>query len=130
MPLDTNRTLEQLEGRQLGDPEFGSALVEKAHRLYRQPLSAFTIEDLRLMISQELGLEFLVPLAIDILEKDPLAGGDYYPGDLLFAVLRIRKDFWKLHRDLYWRICELTADLPPILFALKESIEEFQAQSS
>ena len=129
MLLDRNRTLEQLEGRELGEPEFGSSLVERAHELYKQPLSAFTVEDLRLMIGQEIGLKFLVPMAIEVLERDPLAEGDYYSGDLLSAVLKVSKDFWTEHQELYWRVYELASDLLSSLAELKEPIEKFQAQT-
>ena len=44
-------------------------------------------EDLRIMIGQRLGLSYLVPKAIDILEHDPLVEGDYYPGDLLVSLV-------------------------------------------
>src|ERR1051325_10945584 len=106
MSFDRNSTLDQLEGRGLGEPEFGSSLMEKAHKLFKQPLSAFTVEDLRLMIGQGLGLPFLVPLAIEVLERDPLASGDYHAGDLLLAVLRVSTNFWKEHQDLCWRVHE------------------------
>jgi hypothetical protein len=39
------------------------------------------------MIGQKIGLPYLVPLAINALEQDPLAQGDYYPGDLLANVI-------------------------------------------
>jgi CDI immunity proteins len=126
--FDRKSTLAQLEDRDFGEPEFGSSLVETAHKLYRQPLSEFTVEDLRLMIGQGIGLPFLVPLGIEVLERDALAGGDYHPGDLLLAVLRISKDFWKEHQELYWRVYELVADLPGILRDLIQAIDRFQAE--
>jgi hypothetical protein len=51
-------------------------------------LDDFTVEDLRIMIGQKIGLLHLLPLAIKILKHDPLAEGDYYPGDLLTSVIR------------------------------------------
>jgi hypothetical protein len=126
MSVDRNSNLEQLEGTKLGEPEFGSSLVPRAHELYRKPLFEFTIEDLRLMIGQGLGLPFLIPLALEVLETEPLAEGDYHPGDLLLAVLRVRRDFWKEHQDLCWQLKELTANLPAIFAELKTSVEDFQ----
>ena len=128
MSFDRNKSLEELEGIKLESPDFGSSLVQRAHQLYRQPLVAFTVEDLRLMIGQDIGLEFLVPLAIEVLEDNPLAGGDYHFGDLLLAVLRVKKDFWSVHQDLRRRVYELTAGLAGILDELKQSVDKFQAQ--
>lgn len=127
-PIDTNLTLEQLEGRKPSKAEFESALVTRCYELYHRPLAEFTVEDLRLMIGQEFGLPFLIPLAIEKLESDPFVSGDYYPGDLLVAVLRVSNDFWNEHEDLCWRVQGLTASLPETLAELKDSIEKFQAR--
>jgi hypothetical protein len=108
MSFDINSSLEELEGIELGEPEFGSSLVLRAHHLYKQPLASFSVEDLRLMIGQGIGLPFLVPLALERLEKDPQVSGDYYPGDLRAAVLSVAREFWKEHPDLYQRVNELT----------------------
>nr|WP_095876306.1 contact-dependent growth inhibition system immunity protein [Streptomyces sp. TLI_235] len=43
---------------------------------------------LRLLIGQGVGLPHLVPLALDLLERDPAAEGGLFPGDLLDAVAR------------------------------------------
>jgi hypothetical protein len=127
--FNRDKTLEELEGLSFAESEFASSLIEKAQRLYGQPLSVFTVEDLRLMIGQGLGLRFLIPLAVEELERNPLVGGDYHPGDLLLAVLRVRNDFWKEHQELYWRVSELASDLPASLEEIKACIEGFQAQS-
>jgi hypothetical protein len=82
------RTLEQLEGQTWPEPDFNSQLVETCHRLRTKPLDDFTVEDLRIMIGQKIGLLHLLPLAIKILKDDPLAEGDCYPGDLLTSVIR------------------------------------------
>lgn len=90
----TAKTLEQLDGEVLGSPEYDSALVLNVHRLRRVPLNEFTVEDLRLMIGQDLSLEYLMPLALEHLKKNPFVAGDHYPGDLLKNVLGVRRDFW------------------------------------
>ncbi|QDT40039.1 hypothetical protein Pan241w_00920 [Gimesia alba] len=51
------------------------------------------------MIGQQISLSFLVPLALEKLDEDPLAEGHCYPGDLLNAVLGIPETFWNLHTD-------------------------------
>ena len=91
----SDKTLEQLEGEFFAPPEYKSSLVLNVHRLRRIPLNEFTVEDLRLMIGQELSLEYLVPLAIENLKEDPFVAGDYYRGDLLKNVLGVRSGFWE-----------------------------------
>ena len=98
---DRSKSLQQLERKDWGEPEFQSHLVRTIHRLRRKPLDEFTTEDLRIMIGQGVGLEFLMPLAIDVLQRDPLASGDFYPGDLLAAVTKAEHEFWRRHE--HWR---------------------------
>ncbi|HOQ52044.1 MAG TPA: contact-dependent growth inhibition system immunity protein [Micropruina sp.] len=80
-------TLQQLDGEDWGDPPPDATyLIRTCHRLRRQPLELFDAEDLRIMIGQRLSLPVLIPLALDVLERDPAAGGDMYEGALLDAV--------------------------------------------
>ena len=53
------------------------------------------------MIGQAVGLEFLIPLAIEALQRDALVSGDLYPGDLLAAVSKVQKSFWHRHTDWF-----------------------------
>ena len=103
-----DKTLQELEGNDWGEPTFSSHLVTECHRLRRVPLRDFTIEDLRIMIGQNISLDYLVPLALDQLEANPLAEGDFYEGDfyegdLLWYVNRIPAEFWNTHPGLYLR---------------------------
>ena len=100
MNVDRRKTLQELEREDWGEPTYNSYLVSTVHRLRRRPLEEFTIEDLRIMIGQNIGLDYLLPLAIEKLRDDPLAEGDYYPGDLLKTVLGVDLSFWKTHSDL------------------------------
>jgi hypothetical protein len=49
------------------------------------------------MIGQGLGLPYLVPIALEVLEANPFAKGDYYPGDLLKMVASVPLAFWSDH---------------------------------
>ena len=74
--------------------------MRRCHALRSKPIDEFTVEDLRLMIQQQIGLRYLVPIALQHLREDPLAEGDFYPGDLLAAILRVTGDFWQQKPDL------------------------------
>ncbi len=96
--------MEELDGEVWGEPEFNSYLVTTCHRLRRMPLRDFEEEDLRIMIGQGFSLDYLVPLAIEYLEEDPFARGDFYPGDLLENVLGVDREFWVHRPELHQRM--------------------------
>ena len=48
----------------IGNAAYDSSLVKNCYRLRRVPLKHFRIEDLRLMIGQEIGLKYLLPIAL------------------------------------------------------------------
>jgi hypothetical protein len=47
-----------------------------------------------LLIGQDVGTRHLVPLALSFLEGEPLVEGDYYPGDLLLALIQMPDTYW------------------------------------
>jgi|KBSSwiStaDraftv2_1062776.scaffolds.fasta_scaffold3824566_1 CDI immunity proteins len=47
------------------------------------------------MVAQHQSLLYLVPVALKELSSDPLTEGDFYPGDLLCAVLQVPNTFWQ-----------------------------------
>ncbi len=97
------RTLEQLEGHAWPSPAHDSYLNSTVHRLRKKPIDRFTVEDLRMMIGQGVGLRHLIPRALEVMEWRPLARGDYYPGDLLASV--VGTGAWlEERRDLLHRV--------------------------
>jgi hypothetical protein len=96
-------TLATLEGRDLGEAEYDSYLVTTCHRLWQTPLDEFGAEEYRIMIGQGLGLAHLMPRALALLADHPLAGGDFYPGDLLLSVLRAEQWIWDREPQLLYR---------------------------
>jgi len=91
------KTLLELEGEGGAVSTIDRHLVKAVRRLRELPIRDYRIEDLRLMIGQGIGLRYLVPLALDVLEADPFAKGDYYPGDLLKMVTSVPRGFWSDH---------------------------------
>lgn len=80
----------------------GSYLIKTCNALRKKQLLDFTTEDLRIMIGQGIGLEFLIPLAIETLTENLFAEGDMYEGDLLKTVLNVDTQFWDGHK-IYWQ---------------------------
>ena len=114
MKLENNwrqKTLENLEKTDGGDPSSDyTNLVNNVLKLRKIPLNQFSVENLRLMIGQNVGLRYLVPLSLDILKDDLFAEGDFYPGDLLQNVLKVPTTFWKEHKELWEAVHDLIKD--------------------
>ena len=91
------KSLQELEGEDWGEPSHPSHLVTECHRLRRVPLQEFGPEDLRIMIGQQIGEEYLVPLALEQLAANPWISGDLYDGDLLVSVLGLPHSYWQQH---------------------------------
>jgi hypothetical protein len=131
METTADKTLEQLDGESWGEPEFTSRVVTNCHRLRRIPLRDFTVEDLRLMIGQGLGLEYLVPLAVEHLKENPFTEGDIYPGDLLKNVLGVGREFWAERPELRRRMEAVAGRASPELGSIDmtEEVREGLAES-
>ncbi|MEU8332464.1 contact-dependent growth inhibition system immunity protein [Micromonospora sp. NPDC048839] len=105
-------TIEQLERDVWTDlgPE-ATSLIRRCTELRRTPLTEFTVEDLRIMLGQEIGVPALLPLAVPVLLNDPLVEGDCYPGDLLANVLRLPDTAWSDLRPERERLETVLAEL-------------------
>ena len=64
-----------------------------------------------MLIGQQIGLIFLIPLALDRLEPDAFAAGDLYEGDLLHAVVRVPPEFWAAEPQLRSRLDHIVMNL-------------------
>jgi len=90
-----SKSIEQLENDYWKDEiEFPSNLVINCHKYRKIPIKDLTIEQLRLLISQKIGIDYLSEIAIEKLEQNILAEGDLYEGDLLEAILGLPTEFW------------------------------------
>ncbi|QYN24581.1 contact-dependent growth inhibition system immunity protein [Amycolatopsis sp. DSM 110486] len=98
--VDESLTLEQIEGRRWGNPPADATrLIKTVYGLRTKPVGAMDAEDLRVLLLQQESIDVLVPVALTHLEQDPLAEGDFYPGDLLTAVLKVPQAYWQQHPD-------------------------------
>ncbi|MET7597620.1 contact-dependent growth inhibition system immunity protein [Streptomyces sp. NPDC004082] len=124
--IDRSRSLEELErDRWPAPPPDATRLMATAHALRSRPVGTLTVEDLRLLIGQNIGLTVLLPLAVEVLHDDPLAEGHMGEGDLLRAVLARAPAVWSVHRDLASQLTHIVdglSDLPPYL---RNAVERF-----
>ncbi|MEV7356966.1 contact-dependent growth inhibition system immunity protein [Kitasatospora sp. NPDC091276] len=117
--VDPGRSLEELErDRWPATPAYTSYLVATVHALRRRPICELTVEDMRLLIGQDVGLAHLLPMAVEVLRDNPMAEGDMYEGDLLSAVLTRSSAVWREWPELGRKLGVIVsglADLPPSL---------------
>ncbi len=126
--VNRDRSLEELERDRWPAPSGNvTRLVATVHALRRKPIGELTVEDLRLLVRQDVGLADVLPVALEVLRDDPMAEGDMYEGDLLAAVLTRSPEVWsgspELGRELRLILSELS-DLTPFL---KQDVERFLA---
>jgi hypothetical protein len=121
------QNLDQLENYTWPDAQDSdTGLVKRCTALRRKPLQQYTIEDLRVMIGQKFGLEFLIPLALERLQDDPLASGDCYPGDLLAATMRVNVEYWSDHLDQQEILDSIVSNLSELPPYFEREIEAYQ----
>lgn len=59
------------------------------------------------MITQQIGLRYLVPMALEKLNENILAEGNLFEGDLLDAVLSVNMDYWKTEPKRFIELGEI-----------------------
>lgn len=91
---DFDRTLTQIENHDWGPPSYNSHLVTECHRLRNVALRELGIEDLGTLIGLAIGLNSVVPIAIDKLQENPWAEGYMYPGCLMKTIAKVPTDYW------------------------------------
>lgn len=130
MKKSDHMSLEQLEKDVWPEPEYNSHLVTTCHKLRKKSLSDFSIEDLRIMIGQGIGLKFLLPKAVDILKENPFAEGDFYAGDLLVAVAKSPEEIFLCKtpiKEVLIEVCRvaLKSTSPTLFKSDRNKIEAF-----
>ena len=102
-----------------------SYLIKTCNSLRKKQLQDFTTEDLRIMIGQEIGLYFLMPLAIETLTNDLFAEGDMYEGDLLKNVLEVDTKFWDENKNYWQQLNDLIKDRRQEITKIKFNLSKF-----
>jgi CDI immunity proteins len=93
---EDNKSIEQLENDFWEPPrEFPTELVKNVFLLRKKHLRDLDSNEIRILISQNIGLKYLVHRAIGILKNDMLHEAIYFPGDLLSALLNIESGYWQ-----------------------------------
>lgn len=130
MSLDRGRTLEELEGRRWPDPPVDTAaLVRNVHELRRRPLGTLEPHELARLIGQDVGLPWLLPLAVEIIRNTApqQAEGGWFDDDLLYAVVTRKPDLWAAAPELARELKATVAVLTGVSRYVRQEIAAFLA---
>ena len=93
------KSIEQLEKDIWKNPsKFPTDLIEKCYRYRKISIAELTNEQIRLLISQKIGIEYLIGITIEKLERNILTECDFYKGDLLVAASNLPIEFWNKNK--------------------------------
>ena len=102
------KSIENLEKDFWGQPPKASTpLVNKVHELRTIQIEKLEPKDIRLLIGQNVGLKYLIPLALDILRDNLFVDAELYDGDLLKTVMNVNDDFWLNNKDVKSQLDDL-----------------------
>lgn len=124
---DLGKSLNQLLGWTSGQPPYPTSLVGRGEAALATPLEDLTLEQIRLLVSQQFGLEPILPLAYNAMFPNPLVSVTFYDGDLLCACLRVKSEFWQEHPELWDRLHEILESLDRALEGVNEHRPNFLA---
>jgi hypothetical protein len=125
--VDDTLSLEQIEDDFWGDPPADATrLIRTVHSLRHKPIGLLDAEDLRTLVAQKEGLDVLVPRTLTRLEAEPLLEGDFYPGDVLVAVLGVPGGYWSANPAQLGRLERILASIDDPDPQLRSDIENFR----
>jgi hypothetical protein len=105
--FDRSKTLVELKREKFRDPFWDFTPFPNGYWLRNVPLNNLTESDMWMLIQQGIGLDYLVLLALERLELDPLLKCRRKPGDLLSAVLAADALVWKRQPHYRKRVTDL-----------------------
>ena len=107
MDFDRTKSLLQLKREKFRDLSWDFDPFPSGYYLRKLPLRSLTAEHLWMLIRQSIGLDYVVLLALERLEDDPLLKSRRSEGDLLSAVLCADALVWKRNPQYRYRVTKL-----------------------
>jgi hypothetical protein len=127
--VDKSRTVEELEGFQWPPPpEETTSLVRGVHELRKRPIKDLTVENLRRLISQDVGLRWVLPVALDHLRETAPQEAEtgWYDDDLLSAVLTRKEEIWRNWPEMARHLDETVRMLTDLTSYIQEEADDFR----
>ncbi|MFE2260332.1 contact-dependent growth inhibition system immunity protein [Streptomyces griseosporeus] len=109
-------------------PPDSTHLVRSIHALRRRPVKDLTVEDLRRLIGQDVGLQWLMSVALDFLrERAPQESTTgWYDDDLLTAVLTRKGSLWRSRPEFARHLDETVRSLTDLSPYVRREVENFR----
>ena len=102
--------LERLEGCTYGPTDRDDFPIPMWYASVRKtPLRDLSLEDLCQACRQDVFLEYMVPRAMDVIEKEPLAGA-IREGELLSALAHLPGAYWSQHKSELRKIASIATE--------------------
>lgn len=106
-----NMNIETYENEFWGDaPEDVSGLEKSCYYIRKKDIIELDDNELRIAISQNMGLDLIVPIVISKIEKNPFVEALYYKGDLLKSLLEIDKSYWRKNKTFHSKVLKIVRD--------------------
>lgn len=116
-------SIDKIEGKLETDRALKSGVVERSRLARSKKLCDLDPEDLRTLITQKFGLEYVLPITLDLLEREPLVSSGLFRGDLLLSVLNLGPDFFSEHSEWIEKLMEIKFELEEVQQTLTEDIQ-------
>jgi hypothetical protein len=117
-------SIEEIENDYWGTtPVNSSKVIEACYFLRKKEINELTDDELRIAISQDVGVPIILPIILKKLQINPLIEATYFPGDLLLNLLRylnhnpIDKNYHRLIKEIIVKMktetgyCDLTNEI-------------------
>ena len=105
-----DKSIEELEGFYPRNLSADSYVVRTSLNALKKPISQLSNEELRLLIGQRIGLKYLIPMALAVVNDKPLVEVTFFKGDLLLQLLRLSENDWRDNKDEFRRFQEIVKD--------------------
>lgn len=90
--MSVSPRLREIEPRLIAVERMGSSVTERAFFLSQKRVSDLTPNEIAFCLRQNFARVHILPLALELLDKNPLIEVEFYEGDLLIAALDAAKD--------------------------------------
>ncbi|MCT9009398.1 contact-dependent growth inhibition system immunity protein [Streptomyces rhizosphaerihabitans] len=128
--LDRGSSVEELEGLRWPVPPADSTpMVRNVYELRRRPVATLEPHELARLIGQDVGLRWLLPLAVEILRSaaPKRAEGGWFDDDLLYAVVTRKPEVWAAAPEPAHELRETVAALTDVSRHVRQDIDAFLA---
>lgn len=74
---------------------YPTPLIKTLYEARKKKLKDLTSNEIRILLSQNVGSKYLISIAIEVLKRNVLEETLFYPGDLLMSVLKLSSSVWQ-----------------------------------